>query len=274
MDVINELIMQAISSPWLYLVLFAATIIDGFFPPIPSETLLVAAAAASVSSGGGELLLLGAVAAVAATIGDNIAFLVGRRVGVDRFAWMRRPRVRTIFAAASSSLDRRPAALILGARYIPVGRVMVNMSAGALQFPWRRFLPLSLVAGASWSVFSLAIGLLAGSWLRGQPLLSAALGIAVALLVGFVIDRAVAARRARAGRHEDGDLSASSTGSVAVLLCGVPEPEARDDRDDHQQEREQEHDAERVDASAEARHRETRERDRDSGAGRVGNRQR
>ena len=190
--------MQAIASPWLYLVLFTVTVIDGFFPPVPSETVLVAAAAVTASTGDGNLLLLGAVAAIGAAIGDNIAFVIGRRLGTTRFAWMRRPRVAATFAYAQQALDRRSATLILGARYIPVGRVAVNMSAGALGFPWRRFLPLSLIAGASWSVFSLAIGLLAGAWIKDQPLLSAGLGIVIALVIGFTIDRIAAARRRRA----------------------------------------------------------------------------
>lgn len=198
MDILNELIMQAIASPWLYLVLFTVTVIDGFFPPVPSETVLVAAAAVTASTGDGNLLLLGAVAAIGAAIGDNIAFVIGRRLGTTRFAWMRRPGVAATFAYAQQALDRRSATLILGARYIPVGRVAVNMSAGALEFPWRRFLPLSLIAGASWSVFSLAIGLLAGVWIKDQPLLSAGLGIVIALVIGFTIDRIAAARRRRA----------------------------------------------------------------------------
>lgn len=189
--------MQAIASPWLYAVLFAVTIIDGFFPPIPSETVLVAAAAVAASTGDGNLLLLGAVAAVGAVIGDNLAFVIGRRLGTTRFAWMRRPRVAATFAYAQQALDRRSATLILGARYIPVGRVAVNMSAGALGFPWRRFLPLSIIAGTSWSIFSLAIGLLAGAWIKDQPLLSAGLGIAVALIIGVLIDRIAAVRRRR-----------------------------------------------------------------------------
>lgn len=197
MDILNELIMQAIASPWLYLVLFAVTIIDGFFPPVPSETVLVAAAAVAASTGEGNLVLLGVVAAIGAAIGDNIAFLIGRGLGTTRFAWMRRPRVAAAFAHAQRALDRRSATLILGARYIPVGRVAVNMSAGALDFPWRRFLSLSLIAGLSWSVFSLAIGLLAGAWIKDQPLLSAGLGIVIALVIGIVIDRIAAARRRR-----------------------------------------------------------------------------
>lgn len=191
--------MQTVASPWLYLVLFAVTIIDGFFPPVPSETVLVAAAAVAVSSGDLWMLApLGLIAAVGATIGDNIAFLLGSRVGTTRFTWMRRPRVRAAFAHAERALDQRSAALILGARYIPVGRVAVNMSAGALGFRWLRFLPLSVLAGLSWSALSLAIGLLAGSWIADQPLLSAGLGVAVALVIGLAIDRVAAARRRRA----------------------------------------------------------------------------
>nr|WP_315637684.1 MULTISPECIES: VTT domain-containing protein [Microbacterium] len=196
-DILNDLILQAIASPWLYAVLFAVTVIDGFFPPVPSETVLVAAAAVAASTGDGNILLLGAVAALGAAIGDNIAFLIGRRLGTTRFAWMRRPRVAAAFAYAQRALDRRSATLILGARYIPIGRVAVNMSAGALGFPWRRFLPLSLIAGVSWSVFSLAIGLLAGAWLHDQPVLSAAIGVVIALIVGIVIDRIAALRRRR-----------------------------------------------------------------------------
>ena len=196
-DILNDLILQAIASPWLYAVLFAVTVIDGFFPPAPSETVLVAAAAVAASTGDGNILLLGAVAALGAAIGDNIAFLIGRRLGTTRFAWMRRPRVAAAFAYAQHALDRRSATLILGARYIPIGRVAVNMSAGALGFPWRRFLPLSLIAGVSWSVFSLAIGLLAGAWLHDQPVLSAAIGVVIALIVGIVIDRIAALRRRR-----------------------------------------------------------------------------
>ncbi|MGJ0388415.1 DedA family protein [Microbacterium sp. CGR1] len=199
MDVINELILQTVASPWLYVVLLAVTVIDGFFPPVPSETVLVAAAAVLTSTGElWALIPLGLIAALSAAIGDNIAFALGRRLGTTRWTWMRRPRVAAAFAHAERALEQRSAALILGARYIPVGRVAVNMSAGALRFSWRRFLPLSVVAGISWSALSLAIGLLAGSWVTEQPLLSAGIGIVVALVIGLVIDRVAAARRRRA----------------------------------------------------------------------------
>lgn len=198
MDIINELILAAATSPWLYLVMFAVAIIDGFFPPVPSETLLVAAAAVAASAGGTDLLLLGAVAAAGAWIGDNIAYAIGRSIGTTRFAWMRRPRVAAAFARAQRGLVRGGAPLILGARYVPVGRVAVNMSAGALGYGWRRFLPISALAAVSWAAYSIGIGLVAGHWLEGQPLLSAVLGVGFALVLGVVIDRIAAARRRRA----------------------------------------------------------------------------
>ncbi len=194
-DVINELILQAVASPWLVLILFAVTVVDGFFPPVPSETVLVAAAAVAASGGGADLLLLGAVAAVGAVLGDNIAFAIGRRIGARPAAWMRRPRVAAAFDRAEHALAHRGATLILGARYVPVGRVAVNMSAGALGFPWRRFLPLSLIGGVGWSALSITIGLLAGAWVEDQPLVSAGIGVSVALLLGLTIDRIAALRR-------------------------------------------------------------------------------
>ncbi|WP_314138017.1 VTT domain-containing protein [uncultured Plantibacter sp.] len=214
MDVINQLILNAVTSPWLYVVMFATAVIDGFFPPIPSETVLVAAAAVAVSTGGSNLLLLCAVAAVGAAIGDNIAYLIGRGVGTTRFAWMRRARIAAAFDRAGRTLGRRGAPLILGARYIPVGRVVVNMSAGALRYPWRRFLPLSVIGGVTWAAYSAIIGVVAGKLFEDQPFLSSVLGVGVALVLGLVVDRVAAVRRRRRERSEaasDGTPARSDT---------------------------------------------------------------
>ena len=197
MDLITDIVLQAVSSPWLYLAMFVVAVVDGFFPPVPSETVLVAAAAVAASTGGPDLALLGVVAAAGAVAGDNIAFAIGRRTGPTRFAWMRRPRVAEAFAWAGTALERRGAGLILGARFIPVGRVAVNLSAGALRYPWRRFALLTVAAGLCWSAYSIAIGLLAGAWLKDQPLLSAVFGIVLALTIGLVVDRVVARRTRR-----------------------------------------------------------------------------
>lgn len=195
MDVLNELILQSVTSPWLLLILFAVTVIDGFFPPVPSETVLVAAAAVSASSDGANIIVLCAVAAVGAMVGDNIAYALGRKIGTRRFGWMRRPRVAAAFETARGALQRGGAGFLLGARYIPVGRVAVNMTAGAVRYSWRRFLPLSLLGAVTWAAFSTCLGLFAGQWLRDQPLLSAGIGVLLAVVIGLAIDRLTAGRR-------------------------------------------------------------------------------
>ncbi|GHD45267.1 membrane protein [Mycetocola manganoxydans] len=189
MDLISDAILQTVASPWIYAIVFAVVVIDGFFPPVPSETVVVAAAALGVSTGAPNPWLIVAVAAVGAAIGDNIAFALGRSIGTRRFAWMRHPRTVRAFDWAARGIRRRPAALILTARYIPVGRIAVNMTAGAVGFPHRRFWPLTLIAGATWAVYSVLIGVLAGHWVKDQPLLGAAIGVVLAIVLGILVDR-------------------------------------------------------------------------------------
>ncbi|MFP1602395.1 DedA family protein [Microbacterium sp. 2216-1] len=229
MDLINELIAQAVASPWLFPVLFVATVIDGFFPPVPSESVLVAAAAVLAMTDATALVPLCLLAAAAATIGDNIAFWVGRRVGTRRFRWMRRPRVAATFDHARRAMDHSAAVLVLGARYVPVGRVAVNMSAGAVGYPWRRFLPLSALAGLCWSVFSITIGLVAGTWVRDQPLLAALLGVAIALLIGVMVDRVAALRRRARRRRLDRSAADATAGAPGDAEAPAPKPRDQDE---------------------------------------------
>lgn len=188
---LNTLVTDLAASPWLFLVVFAVCVIDGFFPPVPSETVVVGAATVSVATGEPNLLLLIGVAAAGAIVGDNIAYQLGRALGTARFRWMRAKRVATTLDWARRGLDRRGALLIFTARYIPVGRIAVNMTAGATRYPFRRFLPLSIAAGVTWAAYSALFGIVAGQWLHGQPLLAIVLAIAVAALVGAVVDAVV-----------------------------------------------------------------------------------
>jgi membrane protein DedA with SNARE-associated domain len=78
--------------------------------------------------------------------------------------------------------------VILAARFIPVGRVAVNLSAGAVGYPWRRFLGLDALASVTWALYSAAIGIGAGAWFKGHPLGAIVVGLVGGLLIGLVID--------------------------------------------------------------------------------------
>jgi membrane protein DedA with SNARE-associated domain len=188
MDAITQFIMQASGSPWVYIVLAVVCVVDAFFPPVPSETVVVGLATLAVSTGTPWLWLVVVLAAAGAIIGDNIAYAIGRSIGITRFAWMRRPRVAAAFAWARRGVHKRPASLILTGRYIPVGRIAVNMTAGATGFPWKRFAPLSALAGTSWALYAVANGTLVGHWFHANPILGVCIAIGCAIAIGVLVD--------------------------------------------------------------------------------------
>lgn len=191
MDAINVFIVDAAGQWWVYPLLFTLCTVDGFFPPLPSESVVVALAAVSVSAGAPNVWIVVLVAALGAIAGDNIAYAIGRSIGTRRFRWMRRPRPAAAFVWARRGLDHRGAALILSARYIPIGRVAVNMVAGATGYNRRRFVPLTILAGISWALYSAGIGTLAGKWVSDNHLLAVVLSVAIAMLMGLLLDYAL-----------------------------------------------------------------------------------
>ena len=187
-DAINAFIAAAVSTPWVPIVIVLTVLIDAFFPPVPSESVVIGAAAAAVSVGEPNIALVIACAAVGAVAGDNLTFAIGRTVGLERFGWMRRARMRSALQAAGRGIAKRPALFLMTARYVPVGRVAVNLVAGASGFPRRKFFLLSVLAGISWAVYSVAIGLLAGLLLHGNALLGMLVGIVGGLASGVLVD--------------------------------------------------------------------------------------
>lgn len=198
MSEITDAAIALAASPWVYAVVFLLTVLDAFFVIVPSETVVVALGALALSTGSPQLGILIPVAAVAAIVGDSLTFWLGRVVGLQRFAWMRRPRVVRVLAWAGRALDERAAAVLLTARFIPFGRVAVNLTAGASGFRYRRFLGLTSVAGVCWATYTSIVGAIFGAWFDGNPLLAVVVSVAVALALGVLVDRATS--RIAAGR--------------------------------------------------------------------------
>ena len=224
-DQITPFVVDLASSPLVYLVLFVLCLVDGFFPPVPSETALVAVAAVAATSGQPVLAVVLGAAALGAIAGDSIAYAIGRRVGLKRLRNARRPRIAAAFAFAERQMQRRSASLILIGRYIPVGRVAVNMTAGATGLPYRRFLGISAVAGVAWSATSIGIALATSSFLH-EPLVAAAVSMVVAGGLGLVVDRVLG----RLQRRRDARAAATSTVTGTVTstdAATVTDREAR-----------------------------------------------
>ncbi len=207
-------------SPWVYLVLFALAAVDGFFPPVPSESVVIALASLSVAHGEPNIVLVAIVGAVGAFTGDQAAYLIGSRVDVRRLRLFRTVRGRPALDWAEHALVHRGSSFILAARYIPVGRVAVNMTAGALGYPRRRFLGLTALAAATWAVYGTVIGAGAGIWLADRTVVAVAVGVVLGTAVGLLIDR-VLRRWTRAGAAPT-VLGTAAPATVAAAAAAAP----------------------------------------------------
>jgi membrane protein DedA with SNARE-associated domain len=173
---------------WSYLAMYVLATIDGFFPPIPSESLVIALVTLSVATGHPTLWLVLVTAAAGAFCGDQIAFQIGRFVDIRRLRLFRGPRGRATLNWAEHALQHRGASFIIAARYIPIGRVAVNMSAGALHYKRSRFMVVDAVASVMWALYSLVIGIAAGAVLGHNPLLAVAVGVVSGVVLGVLVD--------------------------------------------------------------------------------------
>ncbi|HWS58255.1 MAG TPA: DedA family protein [Actinotalea sp.] len=197
---VEEWVVALAGSPWVFVALYLAIVIDGFFPPVPSESVVIALASLAVTTGEPDLWVLAVVSAAGAFTGDQVAYTLGRRLSVRDLRIMRGPRQQRGLAWAEDVLAERGAAFIIAARYVPVGRVAVNMTAGAVGYPRRRFSLLAAVAAVSWSVYSIMLGIGAGVWLGEHPLVAVAVGVVLGVLLGLAIDPAIRWVTARGAR--------------------------------------------------------------------------
>ena len=192
-----------ITSPWIYLMVLGIALLDGFFPVVPSETLVITTGAFAASTGEPDALLLLPVAAAGAICGDLISYWLGHRAGSrlkdgKAFRWARR------------EVAERGGLVLVVARYIPGGRTATTLTLGATGYPFRRFLFFDVLAGLSWAVYSVLVGYIGGVAFEEDPFKGLLLGLGIALTVAAVVEliRYVRKKKAAAPRSEEEKLAA------------------------------------------------------------------
>jgi membrane-associated protein len=191
LEQVETMILDVAASLWIYPAMFLSAFIDGFFPPVPSESVLVTLVISAQATGVPWIWLIAPIAGIGAWLGDQVAYLIGRRLGTERIGMLRSPRGRKAVSWARRALSKRGAVFIIAARYIPVGRVAVNMTAGAVGYPQHRFMTFSGIAAVLWVGYSTAIGLVASEVLGHDPLLAMVVGVVGGAVLGLVVDRVV-----------------------------------------------------------------------------------
>jgi membrane protein DedA with SNARE-associated domain len=179
-----------------YWAVAAALLLENAGLPVPGETVLVAASALAHAGGRLHLPQLILVGSLAATIGDNIGYALGRSGGrrlLDRSVQLFRVDDGVI-ARGERLFARHGAAAIFFARYVAGLRVVAGPLAGVLRMPWRSFAVFNALGAVTW-VSSVACA----SYLLGREFsrLAHAFGTTVIVVIGVVILVFVVVRKRR-----------------------------------------------------------------------------
>src|SRR5690625_2973247 len=102
--------------PCLLIVVFALATIDGFFPPVPSESVVISVAVLAMTGAGPNLWLLIAAAAAGAICGDLIAYTIGAKIPIGRIRPLRRLGGQRALARARRAVTARRPFVHLAAR--------------------------------------------------------------------------------------------------------------------------------------------------------------
>jgi membrane protein DedA with SNARE-associated domain len=187
-----------------YLAVVGLVLIEDFGVPVPGETVLILAA---VYAGTGRLnvVLVGLLGFLGAVIGDNIGFAIGHLGGrrllarYGRYIFLTPERIDR----ATGFFDRHGGWIIIVARFVEGLRQANGIIAGISGIHWAKFLAFNAIGAALWGAVWTSIGYLSGNHInaiydtatRYSTYLAIALG---ALLLGYILRRALRMRRARA----------------------------------------------------------------------------
>jgi membrane protein DedA with SNARE-associated domain len=188
-EAITTWVEGAMASPWVLLALFAFAAIDGFFPAVPSESLVVTAGVFAAANGDPSLPLVILAAGLGAFTGDHVSYLVGARAG-GRISQRLRPGTKkaAAFDWAGRTLADRGGTILVVCRYIPGARTAVTLTSGAVRFPLRSFSLFDGLAAASWGLYSGLVGFVGGAAFEEEPLKGVVLGLGLAVGVAILVE--------------------------------------------------------------------------------------
>lgn len=179
-----------------YWVIFFGVMLENAGILIPGETVLLYAGFLSFH-GRLDLYRVMAVATLAASLGDNIGYVLGRIVGVrllDRYRKSFLGRLLRYEKAQKTFLQHSNWAVFTG-RFITGLRVFAGPFAGIFHMPYRRFLLYDSAGAALWGIGITLVGYGLGDWRRIAELVTQFHRITLGLIAAVGIFLVVRYRR-------------------------------------------------------------------------------
>jgi membrane protein DedA with SNARE-associated domain len=179
-----------------YVALFFGILLENAGIPLPGETALLIAGYFT-SEAGGHVLHLWAVilcAFLGAVTGDNLGYLLGRRLARPRLAAGKRFLFLTPerFRKAEEYFAKYGAATVFFGRWVALLRIAAGPAAGAAGMPWGRFLVANAAGALVWATGVGLVGHFAGpawqalkTWL-GRGAWALAGGVVIAFVAWHV----------------------------------------------------------------------------------------
>ncbi len=173
--------------------------------PAPGETILLFASFLAYSRHELYPPYIIAVGIAAATLGDNIGYIIGRRGGrplLNRYRGVLHVSEATI-GRGERLFERYGAKAIFFARFITGVRVIAGPLAGVLHMRWRRFVVFNFLGASAWVTAVVAVGYLFGSQFETLLRVFGWVGIVLMIVAAVVViglwlwHRRRAKRRAR-----------------------------------------------------------------------------
>jgi membrane-associated protein len=163
----------------IYVVLFLVIFIETglvVMPFLPGDSLLFTAglfAAPSLTGVPGDLniLLLLPLLFVAAVLGDNVNYWIGRKLGLGVFNWKIKGKQlvkKEYLEKTELFFEKNGTKAIIMARFVPLVRTFTPFAAGVGRMNYKKFFSFDVIGGVLW-IFSLTLaGYFLGniSWIK------------------------------------------------------------------------------------------------------------
>jgi membrane-associated protein len=155
---------------------------------VPGETALIAAGVLA-SRGHFSIAAVIAVAAVAAILGDNVGYWIGRTFG--RRLLRRFRRIEALLPRAERFFRRHGGKAVFLARFFAGVRVTGAWMAGISHMPWWRFLGWNAAGGIAWAttvaLVAYYLGRAAADLIARYGLIGGAAVVAIAVVGGLAV---------------------------------------------------------------------------------------
>ncbi len=165
-------------------VLFGVVMLESMGLPMPGDMALVSAALYSATTHQVSVLAVVCAATVAATIGDNLGYLIGRRVGLPlivrygRYIGLNERRLKV----GQYLFLRHGGKTVFFGRFVALLRTFAALLAGTNLMWWPHFLLMNALGGVCWAaVFGF------GTYLLGEQIKQVAGPAGLLLFAGAVI---------------------------------------------------------------------------------------